>query len=221
MHQAKWSRQSLERYWNSNTLRFNLVHQRLIIIRSLIDCIPRPLTQLLDVGCGLGTMKQLLPETVEYFGIDIASDVIKLKNDPAHFEVVDLNGLPQCFGERKFELAICSGIFEYIQYPKTFLRFLSDKIINGGYLIITYNNRQHYQTIFDSILGRPPQYTHPQFNFILISETIGLMSEMGFRIIRQMAITRKFRKPYLFSRSIHFPFNAFNRQYIFLCQREY
>ena len=39
--------------------------------------------RLLDVGCGPATLREMLPPTIEYFGVDIAADVIEGFHDSA------------------------------------------------------------------------------------------------------------------------------------------
>jgi SAM-dependent methyltransferase len=204
------------RYWNQHARRFSAPHPRLVRIGELVMSLPVTPRDTLDVGCGPGALKQLLPSSIEYFGIDIAPDLIAEMHDPTHFQTVDLNLELQCFRGRQFDLIVCSGIFEYMTRPSLFVRFLVSRLRAGGHLVLTYANRHHYQTLIRSLTGRKA-YIDPHSNFISIPAAVRLLSLNGLAIRQRVAITRRFVSPPLFSTSIHFPFNLLSRQFIFLC----
>jgi SAM-dependent methyltransferase len=205
-------------YWEKRGLDFKKIHRRLLLIRSMFDMIPRLVASVLDVGCGPAILRELLPRHVEYFGVDFAPAIIEAMNDPEHFEVADLNVDARCFGSRRFDLVICSGIFEYVHDADGFLRFLETKAQPDGYLIFTYTNRQHFRSLPAMLRGQRPTYVDPHYNFVTIPETITLLKKHGFTPLTYKGIThRRQRVIPLLNRCTRFPLSMFNRQFLFLC----
>ncbi len=208
-------------YWNSRTLDFQKVHPRLRIIRRLFDAIPAQVRTVLDVGCGPATIRDILPSHIEYFGVDFAQVVIDAFRDPVHYEVADINASPRCFGARRFDVIICSGIFEYVKDPVAFVEFLEAKSHVGGHLLLSYTNRQHYKSVPAMVRGARPTYVDEHYNFVSIPQAMRVLTDHGFHVLTHTAITdRRKRVLPVFSRFTRFPFSMLNRQFVFLCRYE-
>lgn len=201
-------------YWNRRTSHFSRPHARLRLIRDLIEALPEPVSTLLDVGCGGAALQRLLPGHIEYFGVDIASEVITAQRDTSHFEVADLEEGQDCFAGRQFDVVVCSGVFEYIQRRDRFLEFVRSKTAARGHLILSFTNRHHYR----DLLGIH-RYEDPHVNFIPIPDLIRLLDAHGFQVNRYTSITAANRRPPLLARCIRFPLSLFNRLYLFVCSR--
>jgi len=216
-----WATSVAAAYWNRRIWDFDQLHPRLILIRNLIDTILKPGSQLLDVGCGAATFRRILQHDIEYFGVDIAGDAIESFHDPIHFEAIDFNVNPECFSDKKFDIVVCSGVFEYVQQPDRFIEFLGQKLVDAGHLILTYTNRQHYLSVRNWLRGGFDDNADPHSNSPTIPQAVDLLAANGFKISRHVAVTnrRKRQLPFL-HRYYQFPFNALFRQYIFLCGRE-
>jgi hypothetical protein len=82
----------------------------------------------IDVGAGNMTLRSLIPASCRYQSVDC----VKVADDTL---LVDFNKgiLPEIEGS--FDLAICSGVMEYVESPKDFLR-----IVTGwaNLVILTY-----------------------------------------------------------------------------------
>lgn len=216
---VRWSAEVVRQHWNRRASAFNNLHPRLHVIRALLDSIPIRITSVLDVGCGPGTLKQLMPEGVEYFGVDIATDAISAAGDPEHFAVEDLEVAPRAFGDRTFDVVICSGIFEYIHDRDQFLAFLHRKTTAGGHLVLSQTNHQHYRDGLDWVRGAYAGYEDPHVNFAFIPDVPRMLTQSGFTVVRHRALSaRGIQYPFL-SRFLRFPLNVMNRQYVFLCRR--
>ena len=94
---------------------------------------------LLDVGCGPATLRQLLPKNIHYHGIDIA-----IHNPSPDLIQTDFLETPIKFEGRTFDVIAAQGVFEYIG------RFQSEKfsdiskILNeNGKFIVSYVNFDH------------------------------------------------------------------------------
>jgi SAM-dependent methyltransferase len=199
--------------WRQRTLDFASPHARLhLLVRIVRELRPDRCT-LLDVGCGPAALKQLLPHTVEYFGVDIVPHVIHAQRDAAHFEVTDLETAEACFDGTRFDIVVCSGVFEYIHAREHFLQFLRRSLAEGGTLILTFTNHAHYLDVV-----KHKQYRDPHVNFMSISELVGYLPAHGFRIRRHTAMTVAHGEWPLLRRFIAFPLCILNRTYAFVCQ---
>ncbi len=89
---------------------------------------------LLDVGCFDRHLETLLKKNIKYIGIDI--------NDRADIRC-DLHSGILPIGNKKFDILVCSEIFEHILNPKTLLKEMKGAIKNGGIGIITIPNENH------------------------------------------------------------------------------
>lgn len=206
-------------YWNRRAQDFGRIHPRLRQVRDLVEAAPRPVTTLLDIGCGPATLRSVLPRAIDYFGVDIAEEVIRALDDPSHFEVVDLNETRICFDGKRFDAVVCSGIFEYIREPGPFLDFVRDTLAPSGYLILTFTNHQHYHDRLRWFGRTFTGYSDPHANFLLIPEVVSLLRARGFVILRHRSTTWHQRSHPLLARFLRFPLNVLNREYLFLCER--
>jgi SAM-dependent methyltransferase len=200
-------------YWNARTRDFTQPHARLQLIRRLIDGLPRGVRTILDVGCGGAALKDLLPGTLEYFGVDIANSVINAQRDPEHFQVVDLECVHQFFGGRTFDLVVCSGICEYISNWNRFMRLLRRSCPVGGFLILTFTNHEHYS---ESILRK--RLPDPHVNFMSIPQMRASLQKHGFSLLRYTSISVRGTTLPVVGRFLGWPLNLFNRQYLFVCE---
>lgn len=72
---------------------------------------PYEKTRVLDVGCGIGTLLEILPENIDYVGIDISPDFIEIakKSYPGYtFIQGDARYMP--FQDRRFDVAIARSV---------------------------------------------------------------------------------------------------------------
>ena len=205
-------------YWNERSPDFHVVHARLRLIGELVAPLAGVRT-VLDVGCASGALRSVLPPTVEYFGIDLARSVIAAHGDPSHFEVADLDGAPNPFGERRFDLLVCSGVFEYVNDRAGFMRMLARKAAPGGWLVLSFTNHQHRKDGLGWLTGRFARYTDPHVNFLRIPAVRRLLEASGWRVASWRSLTASGGEHPLLRRCMRFPLNVLNRQYVFVCRR--
>lgn len=132
---------------------------------------------ILEVGCGKGNISLPLASLgYRIYGIDIDPDEISYVNKKnqfsnASFDVMDAEKLE---GEGRWDIVICSEIFEHLSKPKKLLIRLSEIIKSDGLLIITIpNGYGPYELLEETpfrllkkLIGRPDLYGHKQ-NFSL------------------------------------------------------
>jgi SAM-dependent methyltransferase len=97
-------------FWEQESEKFAIPHYRLRKAARLVTALTGGREcDLLDLGCGPATLMHALPPTVHYFGIDIAIGV------PApNLLESDLIENPIAFGERRFDIVLAQGLFEYL-----------------------------------------------------------------------------------------------------------
>ena len=128
------------KFWRKENLKFAEPHYRMVKAARII----RQLTQgrectLLDVGCGPAALGRLLPANIDYYGIDIAIQ------DPApNLLEADLRVAPIKFGDKRFDIVLAQGIFEYVGDTQSQKFAEIAAILNpDGKFIVSYWNFGH------------------------------------------------------------------------------
>lgn len=78
----------------------------------ILGRILKPGDSLLDAGCGYGAIYEIIPDGVDYTGIDISPDLLelgKIRYPEAVLQVGDLNYMPE-FHDRQFSFAVCRSM---------------------------------------------------------------------------------------------------------------
>lgn len=94
---------------------------------------------LLDIGCGPATLGRCLPENIQYYGMDIA-----LQYPAPNLIETDILENPIRFGDRRFDIVVGQGLFEYVgtlqsQKFKEIAQLLNEE----GKFVVTYTNFDH------------------------------------------------------------------------------
>jgi SAM-dependent methyltransferase len=127
-------------FWIKENKKHTQVHYRLEKSARIINAmIGREKCELLDVGCGPATLRNLLRPNIHYHGIDIAI------HDPApNLIEADILEAPIGFAEKHFDVVTALGLFEYVgacQAQK--LGEIAGILGDHGKLVLTYTNFGH------------------------------------------------------------------------------
>lgn len=106
--------------------------------------------RILDIGCDPGALiKDMTKYDCELVGIDIADEMIAIAKDKIGNEILsknkitlstgDIEGL--IFEDNYFDIIICSGIVEFLQDDKLWMKEIKRTLKNDGYLIINITNK--------------------------------------------------------------------------------
>jgi hypothetical protein len=97
-------------FWSRENLKYSQPHYRLEKSARIINRLARgSRCTLLDVGCGPAALMSVLPPNIQYHGIDIAI------HDPApNLIEADFLQTPIRFGDKRFDIVIAQGVFEYV-----------------------------------------------------------------------------------------------------------
>lgn len=127
-------------FWDTANLEFGEPWYRLRKAARIIAALAGDGKRLLlDIGCGPGTLGELLPANVEYHGIDIA-----IHSTAANFREADIVHSPVEFDGKRFDLVSALGLFEYVEDAQSrkfeeIARLLTD----DGKFVLTYTNFGH------------------------------------------------------------------------------
>ena len=127
-------------FWLEENLRYFEPYFRLEKCARIVTALSRGRNcNLLDVGCGPGSLARLLEKNINYHGIDIAIHA------PAP-NLLEMN-LAQNqigFGNKSFDLVVAAGVFEYmggLQNKKfSEIRSIMNK---DGFFVLTFTNFDH------------------------------------------------------------------------------
>jgi len=127
-------------FWGKENLKFGRPWYRVEKSAQVIN----KLTQgrecvLLDVGCGPAALSKILPSNIEYYGIDIA-----IRDRAANLIEADLLESRIEFNDKKFDLVIAQGFFEYMgEVQSQKFREIAQLLKEDGKFIVTYTNFSH------------------------------------------------------------------------------
>jgi SAM-dependent methyltransferase len=127
-------------FWGTENLKFIEPHFRMRKVAGRVRKLAadREL-DLLDIGCGPGSLATLLPSSLHYYGIDIA-----IHEPAANLIELDIVENPITFNGMKFDIVVAQGVFEYVGdvQSKKFAE-IADLVKEDGKFICTYQNFAH------------------------------------------------------------------------------
>jgi len=127
-------------FWAQENLKYSQPHFRMEKVARVVNQIAGGREcELLDVGCGPATLGRLLDSSVRYYGIDIAI------HDPVpNLLQMDFVESPIRFGEKKFDLVVAQGVFEYIgKFQNQKFAEIARLLKPDGRFIVSYVNFDH------------------------------------------------------------------------------
>jgi SAM-dependent methyltransferase len=127
-------------FWATENLKYVRPHFRLAKAARIVNRLARGRQcELLDVGCGPATLAALLSDNISYYGIDIA-----IHNPVPNLLQTDFLANPIHFGERRFDIIVAQGVFEYVgKFQSQKFAEIRQLLKAGGTFIATYVNFDH------------------------------------------------------------------------------
>jgi SAM-dependent methyltransferase len=131
-------------FWSQENLKFSAPWYRIEKSARLIARLARGREcSLLDIGCGPAALMHLLPQNVDYYGIDIA-----IQESAPNLIESDILKNPIRFGDRRFDIIVAQGVFEYLGKFQSQKFAEIAKILNGdGTFIVSYTNFRHRKPV--------------------------------------------------------------------------
>ena len=129
-------------FWSEENLKYSRPHFRMEKASRLINRLARGRERtLLDVGCGPATLASLLDPNVKYHGIDIA-----IQRPAPNLIEADFLEMPIRFEDKKFDIVIAQGVFEYVGNFQSQKFAEIAQLLNGdGIFVVSYVNFDHRQ----------------------------------------------------------------------------
>jgi SAM-dependent methyltransferase len=127
-------------FWSKENLKFSQPHYRMEKAARIINGVAQGKEcTLLDVGCGPATLMRLLQPNIHYHGIDMAI------HDPApNLLEADIVKTPIRFADKRFDIIIAQGVFEYVgDVQSEKLAEIAEILNEDGIFIVTYWNYAH------------------------------------------------------------------------------
>lgn len=115
-------------------------------------------SNLIEIGSGDPTFLSAIrkiPSVTEVVGIDGNENLSELyKRENICFYVVDLDNSNFKLENKKFDVAICSDVFEHLIFPKKTLLMIKDLLKENGILISHVPNEFSFRKIIKIMLGK-------------------------------------------------------------------
>jgi polysaccharide pyruvyl transferase WcaK-like protein len=170
-----------EQRWAQSVERYGRPHLRLRQVAALVnELAPK---RMLDIGCATGHLRMLCPG-VEYTGCDFIAPA-----PPVGFSFYQCNFNREPLPSRlkDFDIAVCSGILEYMEDAPAFLASLRSTLVADGHLVITYFNMNHISRIWTLLAGRSLPI-HPDWRGLYSPRDVRkLIEKSGFQIVKSVA----------------------------------
>ena len=164
--------------WTQSVASYDLPHLRLRQIAHLAAALqPRRLG---DIGCASGQLRRLLPPGVDYIGVDFVSPA-----SPAEFPFLpcNFNAEPLPAALAGIDVAVCSGVLEYLDRVPDFLAALHDRVAPGGHLVASYFNMNHLSRILTLAHGYSWP-AHPDWRgFHSRAAILQMLADAGWKLI--------------------------------------
>jgi cyclopropane fatty-acyl-phospholipid synthase-like methyltransferase len=127
-------------FWGKENLKFDEPWYRLQKSAVIINKLTRGREcTLLDVGCGPAALMRLLSSNIQYYGIDIA-----IQHPSPNLREADLLESAIAFEERRFDVIVALGVFEYMGKVQSQKFTEIARLLNeDGKFVVTYTNFSH------------------------------------------------------------------------------
>jgi len=126
--------------WIRENLNYAQPHYRLEKSAHIINRIAQGKEcDLLDVGCGPAILQNLLDKKIHYYGIDLA-----IHNPAPNLIQRDFVETPIKFEDKKFDIVVAQGVFEYIgKFQEEKFAEIQRLLNEDGIFFLSYVNFDH------------------------------------------------------------------------------
>jgi SAM-dependent methyltransferase len=131
-------------FWSKENLKFSEPWYRIEKSARLIARLSEGSEcSLLDIGCGPAALMSLLPQNVDYHGIDIA-----IQEPAQNLVECDILKNPIRFKDQQFDIIIAQGVFEYLgEFQSQKFAEIAAILKDNGTFIVSYTNFKHRKPV--------------------------------------------------------------------------
>ena len=180
-----------EGYWGyrkeKDHLYSNQVPGRLPAAIDLLN--DQRITSILDVGCGEGTLGQMLGGEYKTVGVDISEQALEMASEhydstkQMNVEDMDLSSAL----DMQFDAVVCMELLEHVFQPKKVLQNIRTVMHDDSLLITSFPNFVFWKHRLDMIKGKTPQnytvYSEAEHIQNFTFENFGqLIEQAGFTV---------------------------------------
>jgi len=187
---------------------------------------PKKNLKILDIGCNDGTIRNFLPQDIEYFGVDIDNKLIQqLQQKKIKAKQANLNNELLPFQFERFDYILMLDIIEHVINPQELLQQAKQRLKPEGKIIITLPNDYHILNKFRFILNKHltenPFAPFGHLHYFPIKSGENFLKSNGFRVLKKIPIPTT--KPEILPQSIknflgkNFP-QSFARDVLYLME---
>jgi SAM-dependent methyltransferase len=175
-------------FWSTENLKYEKPHFRMRKVARMISRLAADREyDLLDLGCGPGTLQRLMPPNVHYHGVDIS---IPVPGD--NLLEADILEAPIDFRGMGFDFVVAQGMFEYVgEHQSQKFAEIAGLLKRGGRFVLTYQNFDHRQREVYwpySNVQRPADFRADLSRFFKINQSFPLSHNWNHSQPRRAAI---------------------------------
>lgn len=129
-------------FWHEENLKYAAPHFRMRKLARIVSRLAADREcDLLDVGCGPGTMQRVLPSNLHYHGIDIS-----IPEPAENLLEMDILEASIDFRGMQFDFVVAQGMFEYVgEFQSQKFAEIAGILKENGRFVLTYQNFDHRQ----------------------------------------------------------------------------
>jgi hypothetical protein len=175
--------------WTEEVADYDIAHLRLRQVAALVArALPSSSAGVvLDLGCARATLRGLLPDGVRYVGCDFVSSP-EVAGRGFELHRCDVNHEPLPASLPHADVAVCSGLLEYVADIPALLRQ-----VRADVLVASYVNMSHALRVADALRGRT-MFHHPDWRgFWSPRDVVGQLAAGGWRVMATYETTRGLR----------------------------
>ena len=140
--------------------------------------------KILDIGCGTGQLIQEVSEiypSVDYLGIDVAQNMIKVAKQNNHGENVKFINLSvdDFTSEEKFDIIICTHAFPYFPNKSAAMHKMASLCKTNGKIIIVSSSTNNFKDLIANLLVKTRT---SKARYLSIPQMKRLFSASGFEV---------------------------------------
>jgi len=144
--------------------------------------------RLLEIGCYTAKLADLLPENIDYFGVDFDDKAVEIaKSKGLNVFKLNFNAMEIEFKE-KFDIIIAAEVLEHLLEPGRVMRQIGKLLNDNGIVLISLPNENTLYHRLMSLLGLGidlyPFQLYKHLHFPTIKQNIKFVSQY-FKIIKK------------------------------------
>lgn len=169
-----------------NKNNFTYIHA----LKVITNYIKKEKINILDYGCGVGTLDFLLAkEGHNVVGVDISEEAIKLAKQSSKLigtekntDFYTLEKLKSNLNNKKFELILCLETIEHVIDDRKLINYLSKRLLENGILVVSTPSinaplyRLGLVRAFDKKVGHLRRYSKSSLVKMLENESVNVIS---------------------------------------------